>query len=68
MPAAPPRAPVQPQRPKATAAFDYTAQSPDELSFCVGDQITILKKDESGWWEGELHGQKGWIPANYMQE
>jgi len=65
---APPRAPAAPARPKATAAFDYNAQSPDELSFSAGDQITILKKDDSGWWEGELNGQKGWIPANYMQE
>jgi len=65
---APPRAPPTPARPKATAAYDYTAQSPDELSFAAGDVITILKKDESGWWEGELHGQKGWIPANYMEE
>jgi len=65
---APPRAPAAPARPKATAAFDYTAQSADELSFAAGDVITILKKDDSGWWEGELHGRKGWIPANYMQE
>jgi len=69
MPAPPPRAPAAPPRRQvATAAFDYTAQSPDELSFAAGDQITILKKDESGWWEGELNGMKGWIPANYMQE
>jgi len=64
-PRAPPRAP---QRPKATALYDYSATSSEELSFRTGDQITILKKDDSGWWEGELNGQKGWVPANYMQE
>ena len=65
---APPRAPAAPQKPKATALYAYSAASADELSFNAGDVITILKKDDSGWWEGELNGQKGWIPANYVQE
>lgn len=38
------------------ALYDYDAQSDLELSFKEGDLITILEKDDSGWWHGELNG------------
>jgi len=63
-------APAQGGRPKqtATAQFDYDAQTDDELSFKEGDQINVVTKDPGGWWEGELDGRRGWIPANYVKE
>jgi len=69
-PAAPaqPVAPAASAQPRARALYDYPGQTPDELSFREGDVITIHKKDPGGWWEGELNGQRGWIPANYVQE
>eukprot|EP01097_Dermamoeba_algensis_P012068 TRINITY_DN966_c0_g1_i1.p1 TRINITY_DN966_c0_g1~~TRINITY_DN966_c0_g1_i1.p1 ORF type:complete len:1106 (+),score=323.31 TRINITY_DN966_c0_g1_i1:51-3368(+) len=67
-PAAPKPKAAAPARPKAVAQFDYDAGTPDELSFREGDVIFILQKDPGGWWEGELNGRKGWIPANYVQE
>eukprot|EP01125_Pyxidicula_operculata_P008053 TRINITY_DN2724_c0_g1_i1.p1 TRINITY_DN2724_c0_g1~~TRINITY_DN2724_c0_g1_i1.p1 ORF type:complete len:1027 (-),score=294.17 TRINITY_DN2724_c0_g1_i1:177-3257(-) len=60
--------PAVASKPTAKAMYDYSGQSQDELSFKEGDIITILKKDPGGWWEGELRGQRGWIPANYVQE
>ena len=48
---------------KARALFDYTAQSDHELSFRAGDVITIIEKDDSGWWHGELSGKLGIFPA-----
>eukprot|EP01114_Cavostelium_apophysatum_P015538 TRINITY_DN424_c0_g1_i2.p1 TRINITY_DN424_c0_g1~~TRINITY_DN424_c0_g1_i2.p1 ORF type:complete len:1158 (+),score=312.59 TRINITY_DN424_c0_g1_i2:262-3735(+) len=64
--AAPP--PGRSQQPSCTAQFDYEAQTPDELSFREGDSILIHQKDPGGWWEGELNGKRGWVPANYVKE
>jgi len=63
-----PTAPAQPAKPVARALYPYTGQTAEELSFQENDMITILKKDPGGWWEGELKGKRGWIPANYVQE
>lgn len=48
---------------KCAALYDYDAQSEQELSFKAGDVISILDKDESGWWHGELNGRVGVFPA-----
>jgi len=54
--------------PKAQAQYAYTGSTQDELTFNEGDIIIIHKKDPGGWWEGELNGKRGWIPANYVYE
>jgi len=59
--------PAAPARPTVKALYDYEASSNDELTFHEGDMITIIQKDNGGWWEGELRGKRGWIPANYVQ-
>lgn len=38
------------------------------LLFEAGEEITVLKKQENGWWEGERNGMKGWFPAAYVKE
>jgi len=60
--------PKQPPRPTVKALYDYDAQTDDELSFKEGDTIVIIQKDPGGWWEGEMNGKRGWVPANYVQE
>ncbi len=51
------------------ALYDYDAQSDLELSFKERDVITILEKDDSGWWHGELGGKVGVFPAaNWVEE
>jgi SH3 domain-containing kinase-binding protein 1 len=47
---------------------DYVAENEDELSIEEGDIITILKKEDEGWWEGEIDGRKGWFPSNFVEE
>ena len=53
----------------ARALFDYAARAPDELNFKKNDVILILGKDkeDDGWYIGELAGQKGLFPNNYVQ-
>lgn len=52
---------------KAKALYDYTADEENELGFKEGNIITILKKHEGGWWEGECNGKIGIFPGNYVE-
>ncbi len=50
------------------ALYDYEAEGDDELSFEVGDIISLIRKESGGWWEGELDGKRGFFPVNYVRE
>lgn len=47
------------------ALYDYEADDRTSLSFHQGDVIQVLTQLESGWWDGVLHGVRGWFPSNY---
>ena len=49
------------------ALYSYVATSPDELNFHKGSVISVLSKEEGEWWKGELNGQVGLFPSNYVQ-
>ncbi|KAM6213976.1 SH3 domain-containing kinase-binding protein 1 isoform 2-T2 [Sarcoramphus papa] len=53
---------------EAIVEFDYKAQHDDELTITVGDVITNIKKDDGGWWEGQLKGRRGLFPDNFVRE
>uniref|UniRef100_A0A8B9F2G0 SH3 domain-containing kinase-binding protein 1 n=1 Tax=Amazona collaria TaxID=241587 RepID=A0A8B9F2G0_9PSIT len=53
---------------EAIVEFDYKAQHDDELTITVGDIITNIKKDDGGWWEGQLKGRRGLFPDNFVRE
>jgi son of sevenless-like protein len=42
------------------ALYDYKGTESNQLEFKAGDIISIVKKDESGWWDGLCQGQRGW--------
>ena len=48
------------------ALYSYTPTSADELSFHKGSVISVISK-EGDWWKGELNGQVGLFPSNYVQ-
>jgi hypothetical protein len=52
------------------AMHDYDADpsSGTCLSFKAGQVIRVFNRDNSGWWDGELDGQRGWFPSNYVSE
>lgn len=52
----------------AIVEFDYKAQHDDELTIVAGDIITKIKKEDGGWWEGELKGRRGLFPDNFVRE
>ncbi|XP_066122689.1 intersectin-2 isoform X3 [Saccopteryx bilineata] len=50
----------------------YVASGLEQLSLAPGQLILILKKNTSGWWQGELQArgkkrQKGWFPASHVK-
>ncbi|XP_053314559.1 intersectin-2 [Spea bombifrons] len=50
----------------------YAATGTEQLSLAPGQLILILKKNPSGWWQGELQArgkkrQKGWFPATHVK-
>lgn len=47
--------------------FDYKAQHDDELTIAVGDIITHIRKEDGGWWEGQLKGRRGLFPDNFVR-
>jgi len=48
------------------ALYKYQKQNPDELSFEKGCVINVINKLDSDWWTGELNGQTGLFPSNYV--
>lgn len=50
-----------------TTLYPYQATRPDELSFPKGVTLNIVEK-KSQWWRGELNGQVGLFPSNYVKE
>lgn len=52
---------------EAIVEFDYKAQHDDELTITVGDIITNIRKEDGGWWEGQLKGRRGLFPDNFVR-
>ncbi|KAM6377781.1 RIMS-binding protein 2 isoform 7-T7 [Pluvialis apricaria] len=61
---------------RMVALYDYDPResSPNvdveaELTFCTGDIIMVFGEiDEDGFYYGELNGQKGLVPSNFLEE
>ena len=50
----------------AKAVFKFEGAQSDDLSFDEDDIITIVQKDDSGWWTGRTDdGREGDFPFNY---
>ena len=66
-PPAVPRTPGGSEKKYVKATWEYKANEPGELSFSVGDLITVVTEDPSGWWIGEINGVKGQFPLNFTE-
>ncbi|KAI9151672.1 Septation protein imp2 [Paramyrothecium foliicola] len=54
----------------ARALYVYQAAIPEELGFAKGDYLAVLRHQDDGWWEAEVHGSNGrvgLVPSNYLQ-
>ena len=52
----------------ASVRYNYKSQQADELSLTKGAKLRVLEKSDDGWWKGDLDGQVGWFPSNYVIE
>jgi hypothetical protein len=39
-----------------------------ELTFAEGDFILLMRRDDTGWWQGDISGTVGWLPSNFVRE
>ncbi|XP_059850562.1 RIMS-binding protein 2 isoform X2 [Hypanus sabinus] len=66
--------PVTSRRMVALYDYDPRESSPNvdveaELTFCAGDIISVWGElDEDGFYYGEINGQKGLVPSNFLEE
>ncbi|KAJ1324921.1 proline-serine-threonine phosphatase interacting protein 1 [Microdochium nivale] len=57
----------------ARALYLYKPAIPEELGFAKGDTLAVLRHQDDGWWEAEIHsgagqGRNGLVPSNYLQQ
>ncbi|KAI8337504.1 hypothetical protein BC941DRAFT_470393 [Chlamydoabsidia padenii] len=54
------------------AIFEFEGQAQDELSFNVGDLITVVEPVDEGWWMGEINQdgirRRGIFPVDYTED
>ena len=55
--------------PTAITIYPFQAEKPCDLSFNIGEKITIITRTatQEDWWEGKLNGKVGIFPANYVK-
>ncbi|TRY92796.1 hypothetical protein DNTS_024866 [Danionella cerebrum] len=53
---------------RCKALYSFRSEREDELNINEGDLLDIFQKDDSGWWFGELDGQRGHFPSTYVEE
>ena len=51
---------------KVIALYDFTAENPTDLTIKTNDVINVIEDGEE-WIKGELNGQIGMLPANYVK-
>ncbi|KAH9842454.1 uncharacterized protein C8Q71DRAFT_732931 [Rhodofomes roseus] len=52
---------------KARALYSYEGNSPEELPFSEGDELTIVDRSEADWWKAEREGVVFIVPAGYLE-
>lgn len=51
------------------ALYRYEATDEDELGLGEGEEVTVLLRNEDGWWYGisRATGARGYFPSTYVQ-
>lgn len=62
-----PKPKISTQLAKAKALYDFVGQSSRELTFSKGDLITIHRKIDANWYEGEHNAFCGLFPVDYVE-
>ncbi|KAI9335569.1 ras guanine nucleotide exchange factor domain-containing protein [Pilaira anomala] len=52
---------------RVQALYPFKSNDPSSLCFNQDDQIDVLNKLPSGWWDGLCNDTRGWFPSNYVK-
>jgi len=58
---------VKPAPKRVKALYDFEPHEEGELPFKEGDIIRVIDSVYKDWWKGELRGQIGIFPVNYIE-
>ena len=62
---------IKTPRPKSSVfrtCSDFEGEHDGELSVSTGQEVTVVEKDDGGWWLVNVDGKEGWVPAAYLEE
>ena len=48
--------------------YDYTEQSPRDVSVKKGDVLTLINANNKDWWKVEINDRQGFVPAAYVKK
>ena len=49
------------------AKYNYVGGTDIELALKRGEEVRVIGRAESGWWQGMCGGKVGWFPASYVK-
>lgn len=49
------------------AKFNFTAQTPMELSLIKGESVGLMRRIDNNWFEGRIGSRKGIFPVSYVE-
>jgi len=54
---------------KFRSLYEYAGDvEAEELSFGIGEELTVIEKENSGWWKARnKDGKEGYVPHNYLE-
>ena len=47
---------------------EFNATAGDGLSFKAGETVSVVTKNQSGWWYVEMKNKEGWVPSSYLEK
>lgn len=53
--------------PKVRVLYTFNAETPEDLTIVENEHVTVLGQITSEWLYGEMHGQRGQFPANFIE-